>query len=277
MYGRLEEANACIDSLLLDKDPLLRRAGAFTIATAYCGTASNSAVRQLLHMGVSDVDDNVRRSAITCIGFVLFRSPEQCPSMVALLLESYNPHMRAGALMAMGVACSGTGNKVGGRGHDCTDNRCHVSVCVSVCPYTQEALGLIEPLLADPTNFVRQSALVASSLILIQQTEAMNPKVGGNLKVPCPHHMSAMPTPHLPRPLHMSATPIRCVAWCRWPPSETSTSRWPPTSMSQSSLSLVPSWHRESSMQVLDSSPSNHLRLVHSLLPHPSPLQVVGT
>ena len=116
MYGRLEEASACIDSLLLDKDPLLRRAGAFTIATAYCGTASNTAVRQLLHMGVSDVDDNVRRSAIACIGFVLFRSPEQCPPMVALLLESYNPHMRAGALMAMGVACSGTGNKVGGGG-----------------------------------------------------------------------------------------------------------------------------------------------------------------
>ena len=211
MYGRLEEANACIDSLLLDKDPLLRRAGAFTIATAYCGTASNSAVRQLLHMGVSDVDDNVRRSAITCIGFVLFRSPEQCPSMVALLLESYNPHMRAGALMAMGVACSGTGNKVGGRGHDCTDNRCHVSVCVSVCPYMQEALGLIEPLLADPTNFVRQSALVASSLILIQQTEAMNPKVGGNLKVPRPYHMSAMPTPHLPRPLPIFPAHTTCL------------------------------------------------------------------
>ena len=114
MYGRLEEANACIESLLQDKDPLLRRAGAFTIATAYCGTASNAAVRQLLHVGVSDVDDNVRRSAIASIGFVLFRSPEQCPSMVALLLESYNPHMRAGALMAMGVACSGTGSKVRG-------------------------------------------------------------------------------------------------------------------------------------------------------------------
>ena len=36
---------------------------------------------------------------------------------------------------------------------------------------------MIEPLCSDNTNFVRQGALIASSLILIQQTEVMNPKV----------------------------------------------------------------------------------------------------
>ena len=112
MYGRLEDANPWIDELLHDKDPLLRRAGVFMTATAYCGTEATLAVRQLLHVGVTDVDDDVRRAAIMSIGFILFRTPEQCPAMVSLLLESYNPHVRQGAVMALGIACAGTGNKV---------------------------------------------------------------------------------------------------------------------------------------------------------------------
>lgn len=44
--------------------------------------------------------------------FSLNRTPEQCPSVVSLLAESYNPHVRYGAAMALGIACAGTGLKV---------------------------------------------------------------------------------------------------------------------------------------------------------------------
>merc|ERR1712076_227184 len=77
--------------------------------------------------------------------------PEQVPSVVSLLSESYNPHVRCGAAMALGIACAGTGLK--------------------------EAIALVEPLMNDPVNYVRQYALVASALITIQQTEAICPKV----------------------------------------------------------------------------------------------------
>ncbi len=63
--------------------PLLRR-----------GTANNSAVQRLLHYAVSDVSDDVRRAAVLCLGFVLMSAPEQCPRIVALLAESFNPHVR---------------------------------------------------------------------------------------------------------------------------------------------------------------------------------------
>lgn len=152
MYGRLEEADALVDLLLRDKDPLLRRAGCYTLATAYCGTGNNEAIRKLLHVAVSDVNDDVRRAAVTGLGFLLFRTPEQCPSVVSLLAESYNPHVRYGAAMALGIACAGTGQR--------------------------EAIALLEPMLKfDPVNFVRQGALIASAMILIQQTEATCPKV----------------------------------------------------------------------------------------------------
>lgn len=74
------------------------------------------------------------------------RTPEQCPSVVSLLAESYNPHVRYGAAMALGIACAGTGLK--------------------------EAIALLDPMTNDPVNFVRQGALIASAMILIQQTES---------------------------------------------------------------------------------------------------------
>lgn len=151
MYGRLEEADPLITSLLQDKDPILRRSAMYTISMAYCGTGSNTAIRKLLHVAVSDVNDDVRRAAVTGLGFLLFRTPEQCPQVVSLLAESYNPHVRYGAAMALGIACAGTGLK--------------------------EAINLLEPMTNDPVNYVRQGALIASAMILIQQTESTCPKV----------------------------------------------------------------------------------------------------
>merc|ERR1719259_1588470 len=151
MYGRLEEADVLIESLCNDKDAILRRSGMYTIAMAYCGTGSNKAIRKLLHVAVSDVNDDVRRAAVMSLGFLLFKTPEQCPGLVSLLSESYNPHVRYGAAMALGIACAGTGSR--------------------------EALALIEPMTNDSVNYVRQGALIASALILIQHTETTCPKV----------------------------------------------------------------------------------------------------
>ena len=151
MFSRLEEADTLIETLCNDKDALLRRSGMHTIAMAYCGSGNNKAIRRLLHVAVSDVNDDVRRAAVEAIGFILFRTPEQCPSVVSLLSESYNPHVRCGAAMALGIACAGTGNK--------------------------EAVALIEPMTNDSVNYVRQGALIASALILIQQTDLTCPKV----------------------------------------------------------------------------------------------------
>jgi 26S proteasome regulatory subunit N2 len=151
MYARQEAADELINGLLDDPDPTLRYGGIMTIALAYCGTGSNKAVRRLLHVAVSDVSDDVRRVAVMSLGFVLFRKPGSVPRMVELLAESYNPHVRYGATMALGIACAGTG--------------------------LPEAVDLLEPMMKDSTDFVRQGALIALAMIMVQQNEAMNPKV----------------------------------------------------------------------------------------------------
>eukprot|EP00951_Prasinocladus_malaysianus_P025143 scaffold219698_cov49-Prasinocladus_malaysianus.AAC.1 len=129
-----------------DQDSILRYGGMFVIAMAYTGTANNAAIQKLLHFAVSDVSNDVRRAAVMCLGFVLAAAPEQCPSIVSLLAESFNPHVRYGAAMAVGIACSGTGFK--------------------------EAVSLLEPLLTDATDFVRQGALLAMAFVLMEQPES---------------------------------------------------------------------------------------------------------
>ncbi|SJX65388.1 probable RPN2-26S proteasome regulatory subunit [Sporisorium reilianum f. sp. reilianum] len=155
-YGKEEKAEAMIDTLLADKDAILRYGGVYTIALAYAGTANNKAIRRLLHIAVSDVSDDVRRAAVTSLGFLLFRNPTQVPRIVQLLSESYNPHVRYGSTLALGIACAGTG--------------------------LNEAVDLLEPMTKDPVDFVRQGACIALAMIFIQQNEALNPRVNNARK-----------------------------------------------------------------------------------------------
>lgn len=151
MYKREEEADTLITQLLTEKDAILRYGGVYTIATSYIGTANTKILKKLLHLAVSDVDYDVRKAAVTAIGFVLCRMPEQVPKVVALLSESYNPYVRQGSAMAIGIACAG--NPI------------------------PEALAILETLLSDSTNFVRQAAFVAMSMVLIQSNKQSCPRV----------------------------------------------------------------------------------------------------
>lgn len=146
MYGREEGAEGLVEQMTRDQDPIIRYGGMMVIGLAYRGTGNNAAVQKLLHFAVSDVNDDVRRAAVMCLGFVLMGKPELCPTIVSLLAESYNPHVRYGAAMAVGLACAGSGLK--------------------------EAVALLDPMLKDPTDFVRQGALIATALVLVQQPES---------------------------------------------------------------------------------------------------------
>lgn len=64
------------------KDAILRYGAMFAIGMAYCGTSNNAAIKKLLHYAVSDVSDDVKRAALTNIGFLLFRNPEKLPELL---------------------------------------------------------------------------------------------------------------------------------------------------------------------------------------------------
>ena len=97
-------------------------------------------MRRLLHVAVSDVSVDVRRAAVMSLGFVLCNAPERISKVVQLLSESYSPHVRYGAAMAVGIACAGTGMK--------------------------SAIELLMPMCKDRVDFVRQGAMIALSMVL---------------------------------------------------------------------------------------------------------------
>lgn len=137
--------------MVRSKDAIVRYGAMYAIGAAYAGTSNNSAVQKLLHYAVSDVNDDVKRAALTNLGFLLLRKPQTVPESVKHLAESYNPHLRYGAAMAVGIGCAGTG--------------------------LNEALKLLAPLTNDQVDFVRQGALIALAMVFIQVTEVQEPKV----------------------------------------------------------------------------------------------------
>ncbi len=145
-YGLEEAAEPLVEQMVRDSDPIIRYGGCLAVASAYVASGNNGAIRRLLHVAVSDVSDDVRRAAVMSLGFVLCSTPSQCPRVVGLLAESYNPHVRYGAAMAVGICCAGTGMK--------------------------EAVALLEPMLTDAVDFVQQGALIATAMVMIEQSEA---------------------------------------------------------------------------------------------------------
>lgn len=150
-FGQEYKADKFIDDLLNKESSILRYGGVFTIALAYAGTGNNQAIKKLLHYAVSDPSDDVRRASVMCLGFVLIRDYTSTPKIVELLSQSHNPHVRYGSAMALGISCGGKN--------------------------LSSALDVLQPLISDPVDFVRQGALMATSMILIQQNEHVNPKV----------------------------------------------------------------------------------------------------
>jgi 26S proteasome regulatory subunit N2 len=151
VLGQEEGAEALVGEMAGDKDSVIRYGAQYALGLAYAGTGNSGALRRLLHTAVSDVSDDVRRAAVTAIGFILARTPGAVPGVVGQLAESYNPHVRYGAALAIGVSCAGSG--------------------------LAEALALLEPLLEDSVDFVKSGALIAMGLVLQGENAVHFPRV----------------------------------------------------------------------------------------------------
>lgn len=147
-YGQEENADVAIEEMRSDRDPIMRYGAQYAIALAYCGTGSNKAIRILLHTAVSDVSNDVRMAAVIGLAFVLYKTPERVPQIVKLLLESFNPHVRYATCMAVGIAMAGTGDS--------------------------ESISMLEPMLDDMTDYVRQGALIGIAMMYMQQSDTCN-------------------------------------------------------------------------------------------------------
>lgn len=142
LYRRETDADEMIAKLCKSNDPVFRYGGMFAYAMAYCGTGSCKAIKELLYASVSDVSDDVRRASVIALGFVLCNTPEEVPRVLKLLVASYNPHVRYGAALALGISCTAFPQP--------------------------EVVRLLHSLSSDRSDFVRQGAFIALGLVLQQ-------------------------------------------------------------------------------------------------------------
>ena len=149
-FNHKEKALSTIDELSKSSDFFLRYAAAYSIAMAFAGTSSNDALKRLYHLAIGDSNEEVRRAACISMGFVLLNEPEKLPDVIKLLSQNFNPHIRYGCALAIGICCSGK--------------------------RTDAVLNILEPLLTDKTDFVRQAALIATSMVYNQACPKLFPK-----------------------------------------------------------------------------------------------------
>lgn len=152
LFGRENEADPVVELLLQSADPWIRLGGVFALGLAYAGTGYTKAIEKLLEVTVKETSDEVRRNAVMMIGFVGFKDIDQCIDMVKPLLESYNPHVRYGVALALGIAGCGTA-------------------------HTKATEMLWTLVKTDATDYVVQGAILSLSMLLMQATEADVPRV----------------------------------------------------------------------------------------------------
>ena len=123
-------------SLLNHVNPFIRMSGCWGIAMSKLKTGDNHAIQTLLTKCTSDVNDDVRRTAVIALGFVLLGHKQQCIDLMDSLITNHHSFVRYGACIALGMVLSNTNN-----------------------------IDLLEHVLKDPVDIVRQSAYIALGMI----------------------------------------------------------------------------------------------------------------
>jgi len=137
--------------MLTSSNDTIRYCAMFTIGMAYCGTSNDTAAAKLLHYAVADKTDEVKRAAVINLGFIYYKKYDDIYKNVYLLIDSYNPHVRYGCALALGIAGAASNN--------------------------DKIIELLEPLMKDPSDFVKQGGAMALSMIYMETSIKENPKV----------------------------------------------------------------------------------------------------
>lgn len=147
-YNTEQAADSIIEQLMNDTNPWLRYGGCFTMGMAYVCTSSNTIIRRLLSIAVTDSNSDVRRAAVCNLGFVMGNDKKKLLRSVKNLSNSYHPHIRFGVCMALGTGLAGTADL--------------------------EALEHLNNLAQDKEGFVKQAANIAVGMLLVQQNVKAN-------------------------------------------------------------------------------------------------------
>lgn len=131
----------------LEQNQNLRWAVPLYLACTYFKSSNPAVVRKLLKLS-NDISNEVKRTALIALGFVMYHD-DKLIDMIKMLLYSYNPYIRYGCVMALAIGCKDT----------------------------KEAVELIWPLLTDSVDYVRQGVYISLALLLQVSTCNSEPRL----------------------------------------------------------------------------------------------------
>ncbi|KAL7348162.1 proteasome regulatory subunit 2 [Encephalitozoon intestinalis] len=137
-----------INEFLSEKDSIMRASGVLSLGSSFVGTGRLSVISTLLPY-INDGDDDVKRAAVIAIGLVCCDDRDLLVGTLEPLSENHNFFVRAAVAVVLGLFLSGTGDEV------CTN--------------------ILEALMYDSNNLVRQSACIGIGFITMQCNPTLIP------------------------------------------------------------------------------------------------------
>lgn len=137
-----------VNNMVVHRSDVLRYSGCFCIGAAFAGTSNLNTIT-LLSSLMNDSSEDVKRACILALGFVCCNKHDVLLNVLEPLATNHSPGIRGAVALALGFFMSGTGNR------KCCD--------------------IIEVLLYDIDNLVRQSASIGIGFLLAQTTSNNTP------------------------------------------------------------------------------------------------------
>lgn len=138
-------------SMLGSFDPIEREAILLSLGTAYVASSDMGMIKKILPF-INDGDDDVKRAAVVAIAFIGCEDPLIMSSCLVPLAQNHNFFVRSAVALLLGFFNSGSGD--------------------------ESIANLLEALLYDSNDLVRQGACLGTGFILSQ----MNPTLIPNYK-----------------------------------------------------------------------------------------------
>lgn len=136
---------------LKSNDAAERETAILSLGTAFIATSNLSIIKRILPF-INDGDDDVKRSSVIAIALIGYEDANITSSCLVPLAQNHNLHVRAAAALVLGLFNCGTGDT--------------------------ELCALLEAMLYDSDDLVRQAAAMGVGFALVQ----MNPSLVPNYK-----------------------------------------------------------------------------------------------
>lgn len=101
--GQRKKVFLTFEKLMKESDSLLRFGAVNMLGMAFINTSDNEILNQLLQVAATDLSNDVRRSAVIALTFVMLSNRTKALTLLTMLANSYNDYVRHAVALSLGI------------------------------------------------------------------------------------------------------------------------------------------------------------------------------